>query len=71
MKYMMTVLLSRLMLAITGLALPEKLPYPNAGQALAPFTGDTLPTILIVVAASAVVLVLLGMIGAINKRRRK
>ncbi len=68
---MMTVLLSRLMLAISALALPERQVLPDAGQVLAPLTGDQLPTYLIVLAASAVVLVLLGMIGIINKKRRK
>ena len=54
-----------------ALVSPDRPRIPDAGQALAPYTGDTITTILIILAVSAIALVLLGMLSVVNKRRRK
>ena len=69
-KYILTILTVPLLTLLTMLELPERTPVPSLHEALAPYTGDVMTTILIVLAVSAIALVLLGMIGAVNRRRK-
>lgn len=70
-RYMLTYLTVTVVRLMTSLELPEKTVLPSLEEALAPYTADKLTTILIVLAVSAIALVLLGMIGVVNKRRGK
>ena len=72
MKYMLTVLILPLLAqSLMLLPVPAAVPVPDAAQVLSPYTGDAMTTILIVMAVSVIALVLLGMLNAVNKKRKK